>query len=106
MRRVRFIFFFFCFFSSRRRHTRLTVTGVQTCVFRSKSRLAGWPYRRLIGRVPRIAGRRLREVGRASCRGRGEISGGARSFKKKKTKKNTQKKTTIGKTRRVEGASR
>src|SRR5256885_15980438 len=29
-------------------------------------------------------------IGRASCRGRGEISGGAGSFKKKKKKKKTQ----------------
>src|SRR5258708_201382 len=37
--------------------------------------VTSWPRRRT-----------LREIGRASCRGKGEISGGAGSFKKKKKK--------------------
>src|SRR2546430_16713683 len=75
----------------------LTVTGVQTCALpiwlpplaagaergrrpgRTRARRRRWlrPRRRPVGHA-------AREIGRASCRGRGEISVVAVSFKKKK----------------------
>src|SRR2546430_9702747 len=64
----------------------LTVTGVQTCALPiSRKRLvrrAG----RGVDEADRRPARDLREIGRASCRERGEISGGAVSLKKKKKK--------------------
>src|ERR1044071_6681045 len=74
------------FLSSRRRHTRYPlVTGVQTCALPIYfGPCFGWP------NVPKSAGigppeeNAIRQIGRASCRERGEISGGAGSLKKKK----------------------
>src|SRR5256885_15284653 len=77
------------------------VTGVQTCALpisrRGVCAVPQWrPGRAAAGLAGRrhgaeghrraisAAARRLGEIGRASCRGRGEISGGAVSLKKKK----------------------
>src|SRR5256885_8730212 len=84
------ILLFFFFFSSRRRHTRLQGDwSSDVCssdlLVRDRRLLApdllerGHERRRERGREPR-------EIGRASCRGRGEISVGAGSLKKKKKK--------------------
>src|SRR2546427_10773177 len=73
----------------------LTVTGVQTCALPISS-LPGARIERLDRDTTRGRGsveeiltrveRREIEIGRASCRGRGEISVGAVSLKKKKKK--------------------
>src|ERR1039457_3482873 len=84
--------FFFFFFSSRRRHTRLQGDwSSDVC----SSDLINW--RACGGRTSapdrppgRGSGRRA-EIGRGAWRGKGEISGGAASFKKKKKKKKTRK---------------
>src|SRR5256885_14210296 len=70
------------------------VTGVQTCALPIFTALADRALcrarrrsgtRRLAHRRDRYGGR-AGGIGRAACRGRGEISGGAGSFKKKKKK--------------------
>src|SRR4030066_1870121 len=80
---------FVFFFSSRRRHTRFKCDwSSDVC----SSDLGGLRDRGGDLPVRRLAGHRLHQIGRASCRGRGEISVGAVSFKKKKDKeeKNAQ----------------
>src|SRR2546430_16317772 len=82
-------YFIFFFFSSRRRHTRFDCDwSSDVC----SSDLAGEherppPVLHQLGgdRVETIgaAGGERDKIGRAACRGRGEISGGAASFKKK-----------------------
>src|SRR5256886_5186339 len=103
---------FFFFFSSRRRHTRfdcdwssdvcssdLALGGARSGgrpgrVGRRRGGAAGRCQRRCRGaqcdRLESRGGRAPERggVGRASWRGRGEISGGAGSFKKKKKRKN------------------
>src|SRR3989442_15616758 len=81
----------FFFFSSRRRHTRCGrdwSSDVCSSDLPPPRRAVAMPRiataRRGGGGRPRGAGRRAGEVGRASCRERGEISGGAGSLKKKK----------------------
>src|ERR1041384_8669535 len=66
------------------------VTGVQTCA------LPIYPRPGTQGAPPRRSPSRWRpqEIGRASCRGRGEISGGAGSLKKKKEKQKENNNTT------------
>src|SRR2546430_14980911 len=89
----------------------LTVTGVQTCALPISVTVHVVPgdprpelaqrlrQQRLAGPVVEgslnVAGGELRrhvEIGRAACRGRGEISGGARLFKKKKKRKISRRK--------------
>src|SRR5256885_16475226 len=64
------------------------VTGVQTCalpIFETPKRAYAAGFRRIgIGALYGLADWRYEEIGRASCRGRGEISGVAGSLKKKK----------------------
>src|SRR5256885_16981095 len=96
----------FFFFSSRRRHTRLQgdwSSDVCSSDLRNRD-----DYRQIFSAVfsdyflfdsliglsnPRLDAQahdylqQLHQIGRASCRGRGEISGGAGSFKKKKKKR-------------------
>src|SRR2546430_16144313 len=70
----------------------LTVTGVQTCALPISAGAQGQSAERerLGDRAPDCGGRGglRQEIGRASWRGRGEISVGAGSLKKKKKKKN------------------
>src|SRR2546430_2943029 len=115
----------FFFFSSRRRHTRfdcdwssdvcssdlLAVPGLQSAAQRSgRGRRRGgsprawcrrgrtWPGRSARrGRAAGPAAAPPAEIGRASCRGRGEISGGAGSLKKKKEDKCGGRRINIGK---------
>src|SRR4051812_50144977 len=82
------IFVFFFFFSSRRRHTRLTCDwSSDVC----SSDLGSSPSPRpSAGPAARRGANRVRagsKIGRASCRERGEISGGAGLLKKKKKRK-------------------
>src|SRR5262249_61041448 len=59
-----------------------SVTGVQTCalpIFGGRAN-DGWP-KPIWKRSPP-----WRQIGRGSCRGKGEVSGGGRVFKKKKGK--------------------
>src|ERR1044071_10069749 len=79
------MFFFVFFFSSRRRHTRYPlVTGVQTLCSSDLPQYdeAQQAYLTAAGTAVQLRG----QIGRASCRERGEISVGAVSLKKKKTK--------------------
>src|SRR2546422_2666229 len=95
-------FVFFFFFSSRRRHTRCSrdwSSDVCSSDLAKVQRLARRGAREGEGegvidggkRAHRVAGARqqrwrVSQIGRASCRGRGEISGVAVSLKKKKKK--------------------
>src|SRR3982751_7062942 len=72
------------FFSSRRRHTRSDRDWSSEVCSSDLAAAAGIRADQIDGWSMRLAGPRPREqIGRASCRGRGEISGGAVSFKKK-----------------------
>src|SRR2546427_10323827 len=84
--------FAFFFFQAEDGIRDLTVTGVQTCALPILEavevlRCSLEDYRAKFG-APEERARKLREmlgeIGRASCRGRGEISVGAVSLKKKK----------------------
>src|SRR2546430_8842303 len=106
------LFVFFFFFQAEDGIRDLTVTGVQTCALPISpasnspigSTALGDPPEQVgndanscmpvavpwnIGSSSEPAGAvfQLREIGRAACRGRGEISVGAGSFKKKKKRK-------------------
>src|SRR5256886_14716686 len=112
-RRVVALYWLFFFFQAEDGIRDLTVTGVQTCalpisdvviVDAELPDMAGGELCRLLRADPRGSSRTplllafrehasrdqrtaaLRGIGRASCRGRGEISGGAGSLKKKKKK--------------------
>src|SRR5262249_61982556 len=76
--------FFFFFFQAEDGIRDWSVTGVQTCALPIS--LLRRAYRRPVEDAHlEKAGRFFRqEIGRASCRGRGEISGGGGLFKKKK----------------------
>src|SRR5256885_7306606 len=90
----------FFFFSSRRRHTRLQGDWSSTCALpicgRSDARGAGarsgepgalaGARRRQCGDGPRGRSDAGGEIGRAACSGRGEVSVGGVSLKKKKNK--------------------
>src|SRR5262249_57366706 len=94
------------FFSSRRRHTRL-VSDWSSDVCSSDlqvwpidlPRLPAWIRERL-GRhklqADAAAASLLAEIGRASCRGKGEISGGGGSVEKKKRTSEKRKKSEGG----------
>src|SRR2546429_3876415 len=94
--------YFFFFFSSRRRHTRCSRDWSSDVCSSDLGRKPGVRYGRKGHRpIPPIVDEEIKvplperspccggamEIGRASWRGRGEISGGAGSFKKKKKKK-------------------
>src|SRR5260221_13953231 len=105
----------FFFFSSRRRHTRsLCDWSSDVCssdLFNSCEvdrlgrfckclhGLAGIEVRLDIRKPPRIAHRQ--QIGRASCREKGEISVVAVSLKKKKKRKEAVRKTRIKKTKQI-----
>src|SRR3990170_6812641 len=76
--------FFFFFFKAKDGIRDVLVTGVQTCALPISCREE--KRRRFSSRQDIVADRQF-QIGRASCRGRGEISVGAGSFKKKKKKK-------------------
>src|ERR1051325_11974977 len=86
--RKRNLFVVFLFFSRRRGHTRLrTVTGVQTCALPI---CTGW-YVHPIDLESAVVDAPYQvtpaeQIGRASCRERGEISVGAGSLKKNNTR--------------------
>src|SRR2546422_4442224 len=94
--------FFFFFFQAEDGIRDVAVTGVQTCALPIYHRSPGdecggsprGPASRGVRvRLPRGGCRNAsREIGRASCRGRGEISGGAGSLKKKKKNKKRREK--------------
>src|SRR2546425_8731326 len=83
--------FFFFFFQAEDGIRDKLVTGVQTCALPiSPPRRTTWRRLSRAGASSSPAGIRgvsAGQIGRASCRGRGEISGGAVSFKKKKKRR-------------------
>src|SRR2546430_16291438 len=108
------LLYFFFFFQAEDGIRDLTVTGVQTCALPISrlDRITKWMHDwvdsgRLAGMTVAILRKgelayahthgkadveRNKQIGRASCRGRGEISVVAVSLKKKKKKKRGQKK--------------
>src|SRR5438067_3054814 len=81
--------FDYFFFSSRRRHTRFSRTGVQTCALPISVLYAFWGAQLLlfweIGLPARIGV--AVEIGRASCREKSGDLGGRRIIKKKKIRR-------------------
>src|SRR4051794_41692714 len=86
------LFIFFFFFQAEDGIRDGRVTGVQTCALPILDFLRAGRHRRVPAENPSTSGplragkyrRRWREIGRASCRERVEISGVAGSLKKKK----------------------